>query len=237
MSFLVTAVTLGCMGSLHCLGMCGPIALALPGAARPATARLFNVMLYNLGRIFTYALFGSLVGLLGKGLELAGLQRFLSVASGVLVLAVLATHRKWLGSFVPAHLYSKINGLKSKLRHYMQFNSKPALFLIGVLNGFLPCGLVYIALAAAVSTASPQEGALFMALFGLGTVPLMSVMALSRNLLTATARKGLSRMVPYFITVMACLLILRGLNLDIPYLSPASAEGKMKCCTEKNCKP
>lgn len=212
----------GLLGSFHCVGMCGAIALALPGQLGAGAARyLGGRLLYNLGRVSTYATLGAGAGLLGQSLRLAGVQQSLSIASGGLILLLVA---------VPEHHTARLAGalgfgrplawVKATLGRLFQQASLPALFATGVLNGLLPCGLVYLALAGALSAPGVAGAAAYMALFGLGTLPLMLGLALSGRLVPLVWRGRMRQAVPYAASVLALLFIVRGLGLGIPYLSP-----------------
>ena len=169
-----TAFLVGIFGSLHCIGMCGPIALALPYRGQSKFGYLFSRVLYNSGRIITYSLIGAIIGLAGQGLSLAGAQRWLSICSGIfLILIVLlpAALTDKISILKPAYEFTRF--LKSKFRILFGKASVGSTFLIGILNGFLPCGLVYVALAGALASGSYVNGMIYMAVFGLGTFPVM----------------------------------------------------------------
>ena len=215
--FLWTAFTIGLLGSLHCVGMCGPIALSLPyqGAGRLAAAG--NALLYNLGRIATYMLIGSLFGLLGKGIFLAGYQSALSISMGVLML-ILAFFSADLESRLArvSFMQKPLFRLKSALGKLLRAKSHSSFFSIGLLNGLLPCGLVYLAIVGAVSTGSVAKGAAYMGLFGLGTLPLMLLTSLAGNWIGAHLRRRIRAVLPFMLVLIAALLIFRGLNFDLP---------------------
>ncbi len=221
----VAALSLGLLGSFHCLGMCGPIALALPIHHQTRTIKLFSVLLYNFGRAITYGVFGLLFGLLGQGFFVGGFQQVLSVGIGSLLLI----------SVVYSLLFSKglfninaINGfvlrLKARFGDLFRLKSLSSMFLIGLLNGLLPCGLVYVAIAGATATGHFLNGALFMFLFGLGTLPMMLSLSLFGQFIQVKYRNLMRKAVPVFVSAMAILMILRGLNLGIPYVSPRIIE-------------
>ena len=214
----------GVLGSFHCVGMCGPIALALPIGKGAGWKFVAGRLLYNLGRIFTYSALGALAGLFGKSLQVAGFQQTVSVISGVLILILIV---------VPATLslkFRKATGLEkglSKINKTMaglfRQQSWAAFGFVGMLNGLLPCGFVYLALAGAISMPSVAAAMGYMFLFGLGTFPLMFILSLSGKFIQPKIRHFFNRSVPYAATFMALLFILRGLNLGIPFVSPALA--------------
>jgi hypothetical protein len=212
---------LGLLGSLHCLGMCGPIALALPLNQTTKTSFITSRLLYNFGRVISYSFMGFVFGLLGDRLKLFGLQQFISVGAGIIILiyALFPQKSETVVLSIPLmkQVLVKINKLIAPL---FKEKSVFALLKIGVLNGFLPCGFVYIGIAGATSTGNPFSGMLFMFLFGLGTIPLMFTVTLFSSVINLKARLKLRKIVPVFIVLMALLFILRGLGLGIPYLSP-----------------
>lgn len=212
---LWSAFIFGFLGSFHCIGMCGPIVLALPGKT------LMAKILYNSGRALTYAIMGLLIGIIGEGFSLAGYQQILSVIVGVaMLIIVLFTKYK--------HFDLPLSGAISKLWIFSKKNLTPlfksqslgAPLLIGLINGLLPCGLVYAALFAAVAMGGMLESSLYMFVFGLGTAPLLIALAVFGNFLSPAVRSRFNKAVPYFLAFVAILIILRGLNLGIPYVSP-----------------
>lgn len=232
------AILLGLMGSLHCIGMCGPIALALPLGSRSVAGRLMGVLYYNVGRIITYSLLGVLFGLLGQSVVLAGFQQVLSISIGVFILLMVLIPSKVLHRIAAGAWIVKASGrLHNALGRQFSKHGHASLFVIGLLNGLLPCGLVYMALAGATATGNGFYGALFMAVFGMGTIPLMMSVSLSKNLFSVSFRTRIRKAIPVFVTVMAFLLVVRGLNLGIPYLSPAVEKNHtLNCCAATHCK-
>ncbi|AYQ33644.1 sulfite exporter TauE/SafE family protein [Runella sp. SP2] len=208
------AFSLGLMSSLHCVGMCGPIALALPVHQRSKWGKLGGILLYNLGRATTYALLGFLLGFVGNALNLAGLQRSLSIGTGIIMLAAVAYSSHWLDQLgTPSFLQKSVQWLKKQLGTLLHQRSFSSLFMLGTLNGLLPCGLVYMALISSIATGGPTDGALFMATFGLGTLPAMSAVAFVKNLFSNFLRSRARQWMPAFVAVVAIVLILRGLEV------------------------
>lgn len=223
---LWTAFLLGFVGSLHCAGMCGPLALALPVVGRTRASFLLSRLIYNLGRLVTYGVLGLVFGLLGATLALAGLQRWLSLAMGTaLLIGLLASSRPAVGT--PA--IKLVVWVKAGLGQLLQRRSFTALFTLGLLNGLLPCGLVYVAGAGATATGSLLTAMEYMLGFGAGTLPMMLGIGLARRPLQALVRFPTRRLITASLLMVALLLILRGLALGIPYVSPdlLSAE---PCC-------
>lgn len=219
---LTSAVILGLMGSFHCVGMCGPIAFMLPVDHSRPEKKLLQVFLYHFGRVTSYGIIGLVFGTLGKGLYVFGLQQKLSIIIGALMILIILIPYK---TFSKYNFSKPIYGLLSKLKNQMGRELKkksPDTFLtIGFLNGFLPCGLVYMAVFASIATANPWFGALFMMLFGLGTIPLMTTTIYFGSMLKGKAKKYVQRLIPLFVVLIGLLFILRGMGLGIPYISPA----------------
>ncbi len=230
MTFIWAAITLGFLGSFHCVGMCGPIALALPLNHNSLSSKITGALLYNVGRMFTYALLGSLFGLLGQSVVIAGYQQALSITLGVIILIMVLLPSSAYGRFkITALIYSYIGKLKQKLGSLFKKRSYSSLFFIGTLNGLLPCGLVYLGITGAIATGGSLEGALFMAMFGLGTLPAMFVLGMLGNSISINFRNKINKAIPIFVVAMALLLILRGMNLGIPYISPELSASKPEC--------
>jgi sulfite exporter TauE/SafE len=218
---LLTALTIGFLGSFHCIGMCGPIALALPVPKSSNIIFFSGRVLYNAGRLIAYGLMGLLFGFLGKGFVVWGYQQSLSIALGVIILVLLFIPAKYKNKFLGMNIILKVTEpLKRLIGSLFKRNNLLSFLLIGFLNGFLPCGFVYIGLAGAIAAGSPVTGMLFMILFGLGTVPAMLAVSLFGKLINLNIRRKISRAVPVFAFMLALIFILRGMNLGIPYLSP-----------------
>jgi sulfite exporter TauE/SafE len=214
-------LALGFFGSLHCIGMCGPIALALPTQSKSKFGFYSGRILYNLGRVITYSFMGLFAGLIGKQINIAGFQQFVSIALGVIILfsVLLPTGIKnYFIKIKPVQLATKI--IQSSIGKLFSRGSQKSLLLIGVLNGFLPCGFVYMALAGALALGNVENSILFMALFGLGTIPAMFTVSILTNLFGNNFRRKINRLIPVFATLLAVIFILRGLNLGIPFISP-----------------
>lgn len=226
---LLSGGVVGILGSAHCAGMCGPLALALPVPPTSRVHFLAGRLLYNVGRVVTYAGLGALAGVVGRGLFVAGTQQVVSIVLGVLLLTGALAPVVARRFFPSAGLLTRIAGpVQLSLVTMMQRSSLVALFVLGLLNGLLPCGLVYVALAAAVTTGDPGAAVLFMVGFGIGTVPVMFVIAVLGRQLQGGLRRTLSRLMPVFAVVIAVLIILRGLNLGIPYISPKVSGEQMQ---------
>ena len=214
---LWTAFLLGFVGSAHCAGMCGPLALALPGAVGVRTKFIAGRLLYNLGRIVTYSLMGALFGLLGHGFVIAGLQRWVSLTLGAVILIGLVVSPRFANAVPVAGV---VGWLKSSLGKLFQRRALSSQFGIGLLNGLLPCGLVYVACAGATASENFLRGVEYMAAFGLGTLPIMLAISLLGQKLQLQLRFKLQRLIPVSLAIVGLLLLLRGMALGIPYVSP-----------------
>lgn len=233
--FLLAAISLGFLGSFHCIGMCGPIAFSIPVKRTSSTSVLAGSLIYNSGRIITYTIIGFLFGLLGQGIALAGWQNALSITLGVLILFIL-----FLPNAIPLRynaglFFGLIEKIKSQLRKLFSIHTSSSLLLIGILNGLLPCGLVYLGVAGAIATGSAINGALFMAVFGIGTFPAMISLTVIRDYISLRVRERIRRTIPIFVGIMGILLILRGMNLGIPYISPTVETSTSGICHHNCC--
>ncbi len=220
-----TGFLIGFLGSFHCVGMCGPIVLALPVGNSSNFQLVVSRVFYNFGRIVTYSFFGLVFGFFGKGIQVAGLQKYASIVLGVVILLYYLTPSKFKGKLSVTAPYRAANNFVKKGFSKLTKNNSPfSLFIFGIVNGFLPCGFVYVALAGAITTGGALSGAAYMALFGLGTTPIMLTTALFGAFLGAKLKHRMNKLIPVFAVALAIIFILRGLSLGIPYLSPP---GKM----------
>lgn len=220
-SWLIGGLTLGLVSSLHCVGMCGPLAMALPVQHLPKAVRALAMFSYHAGRVLTYSLLGTLAGVAGRGIYLAGFQQGLSLSMGIMMLILLLMYYGYRYNIQPRWMNGFFLQLQKWMMHLLQSEKNVASFLLlGMANGLLPCGMVYVALAASITASSVNESTLFMVFFGLGTLPAMFALSYFGHKLSIKWRLRLRQAVPVFIGLAAVLLIVRGLNLDIPYLSP-----------------
>jgi hypothetical protein len=218
---LLSALIMGLMGSFHCVGMCGPIAFMLPVDHNKPAKKLLQVFLYHLGRLISYSILGLVFGFLGKGLYVFGMQQRLSIIIGVLMITIILIPYKTFNKYnFSKPIYSFLSKVKNQLGKELQKKTPDTFLTIGLLNGLLPCGLVYMALFGSIATASPWLGALFMALFGVGTIPLMTSAVYFGSMLKGKAKKSVQRLIPVFVILIGLLFILRGMGLGIPYISP-----------------
>lgn len=236
---ITAALMMGLIGSFHCAGMCGPIAIALPYGK----SLFIRGMLYNLGRTVTYGILGLVFGILGKGLNMGGFQQYTSIIAGVLMVIIAIVPLLAGQKYSVERLGNKITPLFGRLYSQLTNQVKSRSFLwIGMLNGLLPCGLVYVALAASIATQDAGSGAVFMMVFGLGTIPMMLFLGLVSGAIGIRLRNRMNKIIPYFVILIGILFIVRGLGLGIPYVSPKpeklhitekSLNGKKTgCCSE-----
>lgn len=225
------------MGSLHCVGMCGPIAMAVPLSHQGKGYRFLGSFNYLFGKAITYSLLGLFSGAFAKMLILAGFQRYMSLLTGVLILLIFIIQQVGNGnSGFDALNYKWVGFLKQQFNKFLREKNLLSAFLIGLINGVLPCGLVYIALAGAVGAGGWWQSMLYMFLFGIATMPLMFSLMIFKHKLSASFRGIFQKAIPTFTIVLAVLLIVRGLNLGIPYFSPKVKTVKEKtnieCCSK-----
>ena len=218
--FLWTAFIVGLVGSAHCAGMCGPIALALPLKAERVSGKILSGFVYNIGRTLTYAFMGAVFGLLGLGLNLFGVQKWIGIVMGSLMIISIILPKLITFKFIPDSAFSFTGKIKSTLIKLFTLKSTFTIFLIGIVNGFLPCGLVYIAIAGAIGTGNIFTGVYFMTAFGLGTLPMLLGISLLGNLSGIKFRNKMNKIIPYAVVLVGAFFILRGLNLGIPFVSP-----------------
>ena len=215
-----SAFVIGLVGSLHCIGMCGPIVFVLPGASDSRREFIVGRVLYNMGRAVTYALLGAVVGVLGQFVALAGYQQVLGIVAGVLMILSVVIPSNATARFFPSQINTWTAGLKTRLGNKLSAGSTRSMFLIGILNGLLPCGLVYAALAASLAAGSIQGSATYMFVFGLGTVPMLFALSYASGLISGGLRRKVARIIPVTIGIMGVFFLLRGLALGIPFISP-----------------
>lgn len=232
---ILSAFVIGLFGSLHCIGMCGPIAFALPVAQQTNVTFLTGRLLYNFGRVITYAFMGILFGLLGGKVMMVGLQQSLSIVLGLIIIVYVILPQKYKTKILLSSAIVSVTGpLKKSIGSLFKKGTVTSLFFIGLLNGFLPCGFVYIGLAGAAATGDAVSGGMFMFLFGLGTVPIMFIASYFGKVISIDIRKKLLKAVPVFALVIAVVFILRGMNLGIPYISPRLGT-VISTSSENNC--
>ena len=229
----VSAIILGFLGSLHCLGMCGPIAFMLPIDRQNHLKGGTQLLIYHSARLLAYGTIGLLFGLLGRGLYLFGMQQALSIFAGVLmILIVLVPALQLKNKKILQPFHRLVFKLNNSLGSSLKKKGPDAFATIGFLNGFLPCGLVYMAVLGAVAMATPWSGFGYMVLFGLGTVPLMTGAVYFSRLVKGPLRRKFSKAIPVFVVAIGILFILRGMGLGIPYISPKANHSQVSTTME-----
>ena len=228
---IYTAFIMGLIGSLHCMGMCGPISMLLPSDPAKRNRYLIGRLIYNGGRIVTYTILGFLVGIIGEEISGFTSQKYLSIIIGVVILLVFIIPQKWISklSLLP-HVNRFNNLVKSSLSIYYKKYSLLSQFTFGLLNGLLPCGMVYAALSGAFLMNHLWQSMLFMTLFGLGTLPMM----LSFSFLGSMVRKLFTFKPKLIYTVsylvLAIWLIFRGITLPSKSLEHTPEKHTIPVC-------
>lgn len=216
--FLWTAFLMGLVGSMHCAGMCGPIALSLPYRVglQPREETFLKILTYNLGRVLTYASMGLVFGMIGRSFFTMGIQKWVLIVLAILVIiiALFSIDIEYQSLKIP--VINKFNvWIKSRLSFALKNTGILSFFYIGTLNGFLPCGLVYMAVIAAITAGSIIQGVLYMVLFGLGTMPMMMALGFGGNLISLKFRTILRRLYPIFMIAFAVLFLMRAFKFNI----------------------
>ena len=220
---LYSALIFGLISSLHCIGMCGPIAMMLPVDRNNPAKKVIQIMIYHLGRLTAYASLGLIFGILGKGFYMAGIQQQLYIVVGILMITIAIVPEKVFMKYnFSKPVYRAISKVKSSLGSQFKRKSPDALFTIGLLNGFLPCGLVYAALFGAIAMPNLTLSISYMLLYGLGTIPMMSAVVFISNIFSLSLRNKLQKIIPVVAVFIGILFIIRGLGLDLAYLSPSN---------------
>ena len=232
-TYIIAGFIIGLSSNFHCIGMCGPIAMAIPVNRKNNFTILSGALQYNFGRILTYALLGFVVGSIGLTIKTFGILQWLSIVAGIGL--ILFAWKKYFNQIITIKIptFGIQSSLNSGLGKIIRSKSPLKLLLLGGLNGLLPCGMVFVALANAILTGGLISSAIAMAAFGVGTLPAMIAVVFMMNKITPTARQRMNKAVPYLLTIVGLLVILRGLNLGIPYISPTVKMVEQKINTEE----
>ncbi|WP_235296421.1 sulfite exporter TauE/SafE family protein [Portibacter marinus] len=226
------AFTLGMFGSLHCLGMCGPLAFALlPGIHRGGIKNTLRVILYNLGRTSSYMILGLIAGLFISAISLTGLQKPLTILVGIVLIIMAFVSINLERTISKNKIYQKaISYYHRKIRYILQEKASRNAWFLGMLNGLVPCGLVYLALAGALNSGSLSNSSLFMAYFGLGTFPAMFLLLIGSSYLTLSNRLRWNKVMTYLQLMVGIFLIYRGIAVEMPVnLELYWSLGKVMC--------
>jgi sulfite exporter TauE/SafE len=219
MIFYFSAFLIGLAGSVHCVGMCGPLALAIPGASKDKGFTFFlRTIAYQMSRISGYGVLGLVVGLFSQGMQFTGVQPYFSLLSGILLLFL-----GFFGIIPEVNAFSKypmIRQFHIKINRIigtaMSNDHLSTPFVLGFLNAMLPCGMIYIALGTGLSSGSIGEAALYLISFGLGTLPLMFMLSLSGQFLSLQMRRSWQKAIPFIFMLSGIILIYKGMNMDLP---------------------
>ena len=220
---LYSAFIFGLISSFHCIGMCGPIAMMLPVDRSNEVKKITQIITYHIGKLTAYGTLGLIFGLLGRSFYLAGMQQQLSIIVGILMILVAVIPERIFAKYnFSKPIYRVITKVKSSLGQQFKNKSYKSLFTIGLLNGFLPCGMVYVALFGAIAMQNVSLGIGYMILFGIGTIPMMVAVVYASGLLSFSFRGTIQKAIPWVAVIIGMLFIIRGVGLDIPYLSPSN---------------
>lgn len=213
------ALNMGILGSLHCIGMCGPLSLMhIAGKKNSSNFSLYtHALSYQMGRSLSYAMLGLIFGLVGSAFAWVGLQKVISVSLGIalILLAIFSSARlakiESLGVFKTWNRW--LMGLMQK--YGGQWGNKNS-WIAGSINGLVPCGLVYFALASSMATENALEGAIFMWIFGMGTLPAMAAFTILGNRLRNKIKLSYQYILPVLAICSGVILIWRGLEINVP---------------------
>lgn len=223
------------MSSIHCLGMCGPLVGGMIPREKKWGVNLFNVLSYHSGRILIYGILGLLIGWIGKEVVFPHFQQTISIVTGGGLLIWFALKYTGLIKQIQSPFWDSI--LQNLFGKALTQKGPYRYFVLGSLNGILPCGMVYIAMAGALAAGTQKETFIFMILFGLGTLPMLLAVTGAGFLIRNAFRSGIKKLQPVILISFAFLLMLRGLNLGVPYLSPKithqDQQVELECCVKK----
>lgn len=222
---------IGLLGSWHCIGMCGPIALMIPGSK--GKNRLLSISLYHGGKLLTYMLIGSFFGLVPALTNSFFVQAIITIFVGIVML-LIAGMPLILNSIEKFGFtkFQKFFKLKTKLAKLIKTDKIEFSFYIGVLNGFIPCGLVYFAALGAISQPTFVSSILFMLFFGLGTIPLMFLFLLLPGILKPSTRNYLNKFRQVGFAAVAVIMLWKGFsNIHTSIQPPLEGEAFQICTT------
>lgn len=204
---IATAFLIGLAGSLHCVGMCSPLVMAVSSLTKSHVA---NRLMYNGGRLLTYGMLGAMVGALGGIAGLTEMQNLLSTLMGMLLIlfGVVGIGHFRVPFVLPAMLHISAK-LKSLFNKQIQSRSRVSMILLGAINGLLPCGLTYFALSSCIILPGATEGFTFMMVFGLGTLPAMVGLPALLRALVSSKLIRVQRFTAMVMIALGCLLVVR----------------------------
>ena len=229
MTYHYLAFFMGLFGSIHCAVMCGPLLIALQADSRVSWLQTLNKVLYQFGRILTYTLVGAVLGIFGNVAVMQGWQQTFSIITGIFLIIIGLIYCLGSKSTKVAQWQTKMIQPFAKMMGKWLYRPGGS-FIAGILNGLLPCGMVYMAIASSINADGVLASAQFMLLFGLGTLPLMLIFSLATSFSKQIFKLKFAKILPVLFLVMGVWFILRGSNLNIPYLSPLlHLDGAMHC--------
>lgn len=224
----LTALIIGLAGSLHCLGMCSPLAFAVTNFRRPYFT---NRLIYNGGRILCYGLLGMFFSTFGSLFRLSGFQNALTLTLGcaLIVLGIAGTRYFRIPFLTP--LVQKITAsIKSLFAEFLQRKTTVSVAFLGALNGLLPCGLTYVALTYCLTLGSPIAGFAFMLVFGAGTLPVMLGLTSGMQFLTNRFHFSLGNFTTIAMIVLGALLMSRGMYVHSHVVRDQHPAGSIVIC-------
>ncbi|MCC6816994.1 MAG: sulfite exporter TauE/SafE family protein [Saprospiraceae bacterium] len=226
----LSGLGVGIAGSLHCIGMCGPLVIAAAGRINSSSFHpALSMLVYHLSRVMAYVAIGVIMGIIGKGLSLVILQQWISIFIGIFLLFYLFILQNKFDSNIQA--LKPIVWLKNKIGTMLSGKKNlTGMAQLGFLNGWLPCGLVYMAAMLSIASGSLVASMVLMLGFGLATIPLLIVLMILGNVINYKFRKAINKLSPVIMIVMVFIFLLRGMNLGIPYLSPKLDSKALNCC-------
>ncbi|MFY0598520.1 MAG: sulfite exporter TauE/SafE family protein [Cyclobacteriaceae bacterium] len=211
---MIGAFLIGLFGSVHCVGMCGPLMISL--TTKSGSKALGSFLLYHIGRIAVYAAIGVCFGLISSSIRFFEIQKYFSLALGVLLIVVFGfpkIRNRLEGWYYNSLFYQTLKGRFTKL-----YSSKVKWVASGLLNGFLPCGLIYLAAAGALLSHNVWSASSYMIVFGLGTIPALALLGVSRTLMP-TFFKRVSNLTTPIALISGLLLIGRSVLVESPDLN------------------
>ena len=226
---LYSAFLLGLFGSVHCVGMCGPLVLAFGQTTKSMGFKLTQ----QFGRILGYGILGALIGLIGSTVAIFEVGQWVSLSMGIVILAftLFSFFKKSAANIFTGKLVTKLQSFA--LKNTQSLGAR--FFLLGIINSLLPCGLLFVALGVAATQGTLQGAVLYMLVFGFGTLPSLLGVLFFGHQLGAKFKSLQSKMIPVLSLVVGLMMVVRGLGLGIPYLSPKiNHETKTaECCKHK----
>lgn len=212
---------IGLLGSAHCMGMCGGFVMIITQMPGSSQQRRVNQSLYFLGKTVTYMVLGAVAGAFGLGLGsfFAGMQDILSIGLGLFLIVIGLGLIGVLKRFEGVSFIGQLSGFSKTLSWLLQRPHPASIFGVGLLNGLLPCGLVYGLLALAATSGHPLQGALTMGVFGLATIPALFLTGAAATVMRPVWRARLHLASGILVIVLGLVTITRGLPGILPHAS------------------